>query len=108
MRVEASCVEEDGVAADRQHDGDVPLREQLAEVAHLAHAGAHVLVLDGLLDADGEGLHVAAGHAAVGVQALVDHDEVAQLLEDVSSLTASQPPMLTRWSFLADIQAPSV
>ena len=82
--------------------------EQLAQIAHLADARAHVVVLDRLVDADRHRLHVAPGHAAVGVQALVDHDQVAQLLEDVSSLTASQPPMLTRVSFLALIEAPSV
>ncbi len=44
---------------------------------------ADVVVLDGLLDADGQRLHVAPGQAAVGVQPLVDHDQVAQLLEQL-------------------------
>ena len=83
VRVEAPRVEEDRVPADGLDDRDVPLLEQLAEVADLADADADVLVLDRLLDADGERLHVAPGHAAVGVEPLVDHDEVAQLLEDV-------------------------
>ncbi len=83
MRVDALGVEEDGVAADRLHDGDVPVAEQFAEVAHLADARAHVVVLHRLLDADGDRLHVAAGHAAVGVQAFVDHDQVGGLLEEV-------------------------
>ncbi|MBF8289998.1 MAG: hypothetical protein HW391_966 [Chloroflexi bacterium] len=69
--------------ADRLDDRDTPLGEELAEIAHLPDSRPDVLVLDGFLDADGERLHVPAGHPAVGVKALVDDDEIAQLLEDV-------------------------
>ena len=71
------------MAADGLDDRDPPVGQQLAQVAHLADAAADVIVLHGLLDADGERFHVAPGHAAVGVQALVDDHEVAQLLEQV-------------------------
>ena len=52
-------------------------RSLLAEVLHLADAGPDVVVLHGLSRCPGHGLHVAAGHAAVGVQTLVDDDQVA-------------------------------
>ena len=42
--------------------------------------GADVVVLDRFDDAAGHRLHVAAGHAAVGVQALVDDHQVAGFL----------------------------
>jgi hypothetical protein len=42
------------------------------------------------------------------VQALEDDDQVARLLVELGSLSASQPPMLTRQSFLPLIVQPSV
>jgi hypothetical protein len=66
------------VAADRLHDGDAPVGQQFAQVEHLADARVHVVVLQRLLDADGERFHVAPGHAAVGVQPFVDDDQVAE------------------------------
>ena len=38
MRVEAAGVQEDAVPADGLHEGDVPLIQQHAQVAHLADA----------------------------------------------------------------------
>jgi hypothetical protein len=96
------------VPAHGLHDGHAPIRQQLAQVAHLPDARAHVVVLHRFFDADRQRFHVAAGHAAVGVQPFVDHHQVARQVEHVRSFTASQPPMLTRLSFLALIQAPSV
>jgi hypothetical protein len=40
-----------------------------------------VIVRDRFDDAAGHCLHVAAGHAAVGVQALVDDDQIPRFLE---------------------------
>jgi hypothetical protein len=51
-----------------------------AEVFDLADPRPHVVVLHALDDAARHRLHVAAGHAAVGVQALEDDDQVARLL----------------------------
>ena len=83
--------------------------EQLAEVVDLPDPGADVVVLHRLLDPDRHRLQVATGEAAVGVQALEDDDEVARHSSNSSgSRSASQPPMLTRLSFFAEIQAPSV
>ena len=62
---------------------DAPVDQLLAEVLDLADARADVVVVHRLDDAAGHGLHVAAGQAAVGVQALVDHDHVPRLLEEL-------------------------
>ena len=69
--------------AHRLDDGDLPIGEQLAQVAHLPHAGAHVVILHALGDADGKGFHIAPRHAAVGVQSFVDHHQVAQVVEQL-------------------------
>ncbi len=71
--------------ADRLDDGDIPVGQQLAQVAHLPDTRAHVVILHRFDDADGHGFHVAPGQAAVGVQAFVDHHHVAQLLEQLLS-----------------------
>jgi hypothetical protein len=50
--------------------GTPKLLEELAEAADLADAVGEVRLVDDLAQALGEGLHVGAGHAAVGVEAL--------------------------------------
>ena len=99
---------EDGVPAHGQDNRDAPIGEQFAQVTHLTDAWMHMVVLHAFRNTDGDRFHVAPRHTAIGVQTLVDHDQVADWSIDSSSLTASQPPMLTRLSFFALIHAPSV
>ena len=81
MRQELVGLDVGAVAAALERHAAVAqaLREALGLVHHPVHLGlvAH------LAQAAGEDLHGAAGHAAVGVQALVDHDLVHELLVDV-------------------------
>ncbi len=65
------------MAAVRHDDGYAVLLQPLAEVPYLADARRDVVVLHALAEADRDRLHVAPGHAAVGVQALVDDDQTA-------------------------------
>jgi hypothetical protein len=104
-------IQEDSVAAHRLHDGNVPLGEQLAEVAHLADRGDRlVVVLHRLLDAEGERFHVTPGHAAVGVQPFVDHDHVAGAPRRCLAVVHGQPAADVDQVILLGelIQAPSV
>ena len=68
--------------ADGLHDGHAGIDQLLAQVKHLAHAGADVVLVQRLLDARGQGFHVASGHAAVGVQPFVDHRQVGRVFID--------------------------
>ena len=56
------------------------LDQAMAQVFDLSHAGVDVVVVDTLCDADGQRFHVSSSHAAIGVQALVDHHQGAGLL----------------------------
>ena len=67
--------------ADR-HDRDALFDQLLADVLDLADPRVHVVLVEHLLDAARHRLEVAAGEAAVGVQAL-EHDEAAGLLEQL-------------------------
>src|SRR5664280_2806334 len=98
VRQERLGVEEHAVAADRHDDRHAPGLQLLAEVLDLADARLDVVELHALAEADGDGLHIAAGHAAVGGQAS----------KTSHSLSARKPPMLTSASFLALIVQPSV
>jgi hypothetical protein len=81
---ELAGVDEDGVAADRLDDGDAELLQELAEAADLADAVGEVGLVGDLAQALGEGLHVGAGHAAVGVEALEqDGGGLEALVEEV-------------------------
>ena len=70
------------------------LRDKSKE-EHLADARPHVVDLNGLRQADRHRLHVAAGHAAIGVQPFVHHNEIAGLDDRLISLSARNPPMFT-------------
>jgi hypothetical protein len=60
-------------------------------------------------DADGHRFHVAPGQTAVGVQPLEDHDQVAQLLEELLVVHGQPAADVDQVeSFLALIHAPSV
>ena len=58
---ESLGVDEDRMAADGLDNGDAQRLQPLADVIDLPDPGAHVIVLDGLLDAARHGLQVAAG-----------------------------------------------
>ncbi len=72
----AARVEEHTVTADRANQWDARIDELLAEVLDLADAGPHVVVGGHhLADALRQRLHIATGHAAVGVEALEGDEE---------------------------------
>src|SRR5687768_15941386 len=74
MREKATRVEEHGMSADRRDDRNPCVVKLWAEVAHLMDAMADVVVVDHLENALGDGLHVAAGQAAISRHPLEDHD----------------------------------
>ena len=63
---EGARVEIDGVAARRLHDGDAFGGDVVAEIGGGGDAVAEVVLVEGLLEADGDGFEVASGEAAVG------------------------------------------
>ena len=73
MGEEAAGVHIDAVAAAGLHAGDALLLQTIAKVLDLVDAVLQVVVSGGLQQAHGQSLHVTAGLAAVGDEALV-HD----------------------------------
>ncbi len=63
-------VDEDGMAAGGTLVRDAVLVQLVGQVLHLLDAGLHHVELAVLLQAHGQGVHVAAVHAAVGEEAL--------------------------------------
>ena len=68
------------MTANRQHYRNARIADLFAQVLDLPNAGMNVVVIDAFDDTDGKRFHVASGHAAIGVQALVDNDECAGAL----------------------------
>ena len=68
------------MASGRQDDGDSLLGEVVAEVGGGGDAVAQVVLVDGFLQADGDGFEVASGEAAVGGVALGEDEQVLLLL----------------------------
>ena len=66
MRQEGAGVEIDRVAAGRLHDGHARCGDVFAEVGGGGDAIAQVVLFERLLQADGDGLEIAAGETAVG------------------------------------------
>ena len=80
VRVERLGVQENRMAPDRLDDGDAPVEQVIAEIFHLTDARADVVVVDAFHDAARHRFHVAAGQAAVSVQAFVNDHQVASFL----------------------------
>jgi hypothetical protein len=79
VRQHGAGVNVDGVAARGLHDGDPGGSELVAQIGHGADAVAEVVLVQHLLDADGEGLQIVAGEAAVGGKAFGEDEIVAAL-----------------------------
>jgi hypothetical protein len=109
MRQKRPGVEEDAVPAHGQDDGDAPLAQLVAQILDLADARADVVVLHGLLDADGHRLHVAARPCRRRCAALRRQRARLEACAAISSsFTARNPPMLASGSFFALMVQPSV
>jgi len=89
------------VAAGGLVDGDAAVGERLAEPLDLLDALGDVGRVDGLPEADSERREVAARHAAVRGEPLVEDAALAALLVQlaVAPRRPTKPPMLTRPSF---------
>ena len=77
---------------EARHDDDGhSRRDQLvSEILHLSDAGADMVVVDGLHDPARHGFHIAPRHAPIGVQTLVDNDEIARFL--IESIVVQSEP----------------
>ena len=74
------------MSPDRPDDRYPPVDKVLTEVLHLPDPGPDMIVVDAFGDSDRHGFHVASGEATVGVQSLVNNDQVFQqyiLLETI-------------------------
>src|SRR5206468_2816697 len=71
----------DRVAAGRLDDGNARRFQLFAEVLNRADAVAEIVFLQGLVQTDGDRLHVVAGQAAVGGEALGQDEQVAALFD---------------------------
>jgi hypothetical protein len=71
------------MATDRANERHSSRGQQLAEIPDLPDAGADVVLLDRLGDADGHRLHVPSCQPAVSVQALEYDDEIAGRVEQL-------------------------
>ena len=65
VRQEPLGVQEHGVTTDRGDDRDAGLQQALAQVADLADAVLEVVVVEGLFETDGHGVHVPSAHACL-------------------------------------------
>jgi hypothetical protein len=83
VRQERPRVEEHRVPADGLHDGTPRARGARPRTPPARCARGCGPTETASVDADGHRLHVAPREPAVRVQALVEHDEVAGLLEEV-------------------------
>jgi hypothetical protein len=77
---EGRGVEIDGVAAHGANVGDAGALQLVAEVLERGVAVALVVLLERLVEADGDGVEIAAGEAAVGGEALGHDEATASLL----------------------------
>ena len=90
VRQHARGVDVDGVAAGRLDDGHAVVGDVAAQVAGGDDAVAQVVGVQHLLQADGDGVEVAAGESAVGGEALGEDEQVGLLLEDAVVVGAEQ------------------
>ena len=79
VRQELLGVEVNGMSAGRLENGDPLGGQSLAEVLDRADAVLQVVLVEDFVQADGDGLEVAARQAAVGRKALGDDQEVSGL-----------------------------
>ncbi len=68
------------MSSGRQDDGNALLGEVIAQVSGGGDAVAQVILIDGLLQADGNGFQVASGKAAIGGIALGEDEQILFLL----------------------------
>ena len=74
---EASGIDKHTVSANGSNQRNIKLFHAMPQVFHLPDTSVNVVVVQAFLDPDGHCLHVASGHAAVGMQAFIHHYEVA-------------------------------
>ena len=90
------------MSAERAEDRRAASASIAAQVGDLLDAVAEVVVVEHLVEADRDRLEVAAGEAAVRVEALEDDPAgLSRWKNSSSSLMATKPPMLAIASFFA-------
>ena len=83
VRQNSTGVQEHGVPANRQHNRNARIPNLVAQVLDLADSCVNMVIADALGNADRESLHIAARHATIGVQTLVNDDHGAGALVQV-------------------------
>jgi len=91
VREEGASVYIDGVATGRLDDGDSASGDVVAEVGGGGDAVAEVILLEGLLNADGDGFEIASGESAVGWVAFGEDEEIFFLLGEDVVVGAEEP-----------------
>jgi hypothetical protein len=95
------------MAARGLDEADARGLQALAQVFGGAQAVAQVVLLQALLQAHGQRLQVAPGHAAVGGKPSIMIRSLRTSSSHSSERSTMKPPMLTMPSFLALMVAPS-
>ena len=77
---EGAGIDVDGVASGRLDDGDSRVGDVVAKIGGGSDAIFEIVVVQGFLQADGDGFEVASGEAAVGGVALGEDEKIFFLL----------------------------
>src|SRR5262245_41546473 len=81
--IDRSGIEINGMSTDRPHDRDAPVNQLLPQIFNLHDPGADMIVLHRFDDPARHCLHIASSHAAVSMQAFVNHDQITGFLVEL-------------------------
>ena len=105
MRQERSGIEIDGVTTRWLHDRNAMARNVIAQISRRGDAVAQVVLFQRFLHANGDGLEIAPGQAAVSGIPFRQDQQVFFLLGE--QVVQRNPPILAMPSFLSDMVQPS-